>query len=352
MVTNNVIAVKFMTLININIILNCNNENNMLLVYKINNLSLPGGSWSRQGAAPSTPKGQRLYSKNSITTQDDYCNDFTNGNKEKINKNIEGDPQINSELNKLNVDNSTQKSPILPRTFVKVYPDANLLKSEILKDYKDKSIIYMWFNKTTGKVYIGSAVNGSKRLSAYYQPSVLKRKSLIYQNILKYGHANFYIIILEICGNTSTTTKNNILAREKFYIDWALKTYGLAVLNVLVLPGSSLGYKHRKETLLKMSLLKKGDKNPMFQKPKSKAFLALQAKGGNNPRFGVAISEKELKRRMKKIYLYNSSKELIKCYDNIGLSVKDLHIAAKTIRKYRDSDKLYKNMYFFYSKLQ
>ncbi len=34
----------------------------------------------------------------------------------------------------------------------------------------------MWFNKITGKVYIGSGVNGSKRLGTYCQPSYPKEK--------------------------------------------------------------------------------------------------------------------------------------------------------------------------------
>jgi hypothetical protein len=45
----------------------------------------------------------------------------------------------------------------------------------MLKDFKNKVIIYMWFNKITGKVYIGSSSNGSKHLSTYYEPSTLKK---------------------------------------------------------------------------------------------------------------------------------------------------------------------------------
>ena len=65
----------------------------------------------------------------------------------------------------------------------------------------------MWFNKDTGRVYIGSGSNGSRRLSTYYQPSILKKKSLIYQSILKYGHKSFSVIILEICGASKDVTK-------------------------------------------------------------------------------------------------------------------------------------------------
>jgi len=45
---------------------------------------------------------------------------------------------------------------------------------------------------------------------------------------------------------------------------------------MLNIPGSSLGYKHTEENLLKMSELKKGELNPMFNKIKSEAFIAQQ----------------------------------------------------------------------------
>lgn len=64
--------------------------------------------------------------------------------------------------------------------------------------YKNKSIIYMWFNKITSKVYIGSASDGFIRLNNYYQPSTLNRNdtvSRIYKGILKYGHSSFKLII-------------------------------------------------------------------------------------------------------------------------------------------------------------
>jgi group I intron endonuclease len=79
----------------------------------------------------------------------------------------------------------------------------------------------MWFNKITGKVYVGSSVNGSRRLSGYYQPSILKRKYIIYQSILKHGHANFSLIILEICSDNIDYeySKKYILGREAYYLD-------------------------------------------------------------------------------------------------------------------------------------
>lgn len=107
----------------------------------------------------------------------------------------------------------------------------------MLTDLKNQAVIYMWFcDKITGKVYIGSAIDGKKRLSRYFMPSVLKTNSRIYKNILKYfaEHNNsFSVSILEVLGETKSVSKSYILAREQFYLDWAIKTYGLQVLNLL-----------------------------------------------------------------------------------------------------------------------
>lgn len=103
-----------------------------------------------------------------------------------------------------------------------------------------------------------------------------------------------------------------------------------------------------------MSKAKLGDLNPMFNKEKSKEFITHMTKdksGSNNPMFGKTKSEETLAKLRKKVYVYNSSREFIKCYDSVGSAVKDLRIAAETIKKFLDSDKLYKDKYF-YSDLQ
>lgn len=97
---------------------------------------------------------------------------------------------------------------------------------------------------------------------------------------------------------------------------------------------------------------KVGELNPMFNKEKSKEFIAhmyKDRKGSNNPMFGKIKSEKTLTKLRKKVY--DSSKQFIKCYNSVVFAVKDLHIAAGTIKKYLDTDKLYKDKYF-YSELQ
>jgi len=246
---------------------------------------------------------------------------------------------------------SENKRPILPSTYVKLYEDAQESKLNIIKDFKEETIIYMWFNKITGKVYIGSAVDGAKRLSTYFQYSILKKNSLIYNNILKYGHNNFSVIILEICGKTRTVTKDFYLEREQFFIDWALKTYGLNVLNILHIAGSSLEYKHTKENLLKMSTIKLGDKNPMYGKSKSTEFILQGTRdktGLNNPQFGRAKTVTFLAKTRKMIYVYDvtNNYKLLGIYPTV-VCTRTFNIGYALLIKRLNDGLIYKNKYFF-----
>jgi len=62
----------------------------------------------------------------------------------------------------------------------------------------------------------------------------------ICKSILKYGHGNFKLDILEYCS------QDVLLKREQYYIDLLKPEY-----NILSIAGSTLGYKHREETLEK-----------------------------------------------------------------------------------------------------
>ena len=53
----------------------------------------------------------------------------------------------------------------------------------------------------------GSGYRLSIRLAEYYFPSKLLSNRHISNSILKYGHNNFSVIILELCGKTGTLTK-------------------------------------------------------------------------------------------------------------------------------------------------
>jgi hypothetical protein len=158
---------------------------------------------------------------------------------------------------------------------------------------------------------------------------------------------------LEVLGETKSVSKSDILAREQFYLDWALKTYGLKVLNLLTVTHSSLGLKHTLETKAKIAEARLGkshsnetrDKlsqrfsgegnpffgrkhtaefltklkersgaaNPMFGKEKSPEFIEHMHKdkyGVNNPMYGKAKSEETLAKLRKMIWVYDVEKTL------------------------------------------
>jgi group I intron endonuclease len=127
----------------------------------------------------------------------------------------------------------------------KSYSDAATYKYIIYRENRNKSGIYRINNIITGDFYIGSAANLTNRLRSYFSVKALNRvlqrnKSLICSSLLKYGHSNFSIDILEYCN------KESRIIREQYYLDLLQPQY-----NILKTAGSFLGMKHSPETLLK-----------------------------------------------------------------------------------------------------
>jgi len=133
---------------------------------------------------------------------------------------------------------------------IKVYLNSDINKKEIIEDNKSKSGVYQFINLLTGESYVGSSINLSSRLRQYYTYSFIsspaRGKSIIFSSILKYGYSNFSLIILEYCE------MKDCISREQFYIDIIKPT-----MNILQVAGSSLGYKHTKENIEKISNIKK-----------------------------------------------------------------------------------------------
>lgn len=70
----------------------------------------------------------------------------------------------------------------------------------------------------------------------------MKSKSLIYRALLKYDYNNFEFIILKYCD------VNELIEWEQYFIDNIKPEY-----NLLLVAGSSFGFKHSAETLLKLN---------------------------------------------------------------------------------------------------
>lgn len=158
---------------------------------------------------------------------------------------IAGDPLL---LNPLLLDHEILISCLVP---VMVYDNPETDKSRILCENKYKAGIYMWRHKESGKRYIGSAVNLTKRISNYHSSKYLARFKCMHINnaILHHGISAFSLTIYEniiISGLSKEQIKKFILELEQFYLDTINPEY-----NILKVAGSRLGSKHSDESIAK-----------------------------------------------------------------------------------------------------
>jgi len=99
--------------------------------------------------------------------------------------------------------------------------------------------VYHLTNLVNSKSYVGSANDLRKRLWVYFSIARLINTNMpIYKAILKHSYSNLKLEILEYCN------PDILLLRKQYYIDIIKPEY-----NVLNVAGSTLEYKHTRETL-------------------------------------------------------------------------------------------------------
>nr|YP_009440973.1 GIY-YIG endonuclease [Absidia glauca]AMA21279.1 GIY-YIG endonuclease [Absidia glauca] len=228
------------------------------------------------------------------------------------------------------------KSNINPAKF---YDNAEELKSQILLENKNKSGIYKWENKISGDFYIGSAVDLSKRMSEYYRKSYIthpsRGRSIICYALVKYDYNNFSLSILEYCD------KDKVITREQYYLDLLNPSY-----NILKYAYSSDGYKHTLEAIQKISIAKKGrftkENNSFYGKSHTEEIKTL-------------MSQTALKRvkpnNAKPVFLKDSNNNIIGDFKSMSELSIYLKADKATLAKYRDSNKLFRNLYYIISKI-
>lgn len=232
------------------------------------------------------------------------------------------------------------KIPNPPKKPLEIFENSEIANKIVVKKYKGKAIIYMWFNKITGEYYVGSSYGGN-RLSNYYNYYYLNKKSPIYKSILKYGHSNHILFIMEDIGLISEFTQKELFAVEQIYIDWNFKINKELALNRQ--PNAQGG---------KVIVSKRiGKNNPMYGKIKSAEFIAWQKKdksGENNPQFGVKKSEETRTKLRKKVYVYDSfTNKLLIEFKGTLECLKQLRMGKGTFTKYIDSDIPFKGKLFY-----
>jgi group I intron endonuclease len=124
---------------------------------------------------------------------------------------------------------------------VKVYDNFKNDRLDLIKDQKDRTGVYCLVNLTNGNTYIGSSINIAVRIRNYLNTTFLKNRKNsnmpIIKSLLKYGHDNFAVLIVEYVDI------KNLTLRETYYITHLLLDY-----NVLKQGYFSIGYKHTEDT--------------------------------------------------------------------------------------------------------
>ncbi len=132
--------------------------------------------------------------------------------------------------------------------------DIKSSKIEILSYLKDKAGIYMFFNLSNGKQYVGSSVNLARRFRIHMY-NVNKSNLPLYRAISKYGTSNFVFLVLQFCKQD----ENTCLGLEQYYLDFYQPEY-----NIIRLAGSSQGFKHNDETIAKLKKIHSAELHPRF----------------------------------------------------------------------------------------
>ncbi len=216
----------------------------------------------------------------------------------------------------------------------KSYFNAYTYKLDIYKDNINKSGIYRWTNIISRKSYVGSSNNLSGRLRNYFSPNFLKKeilkgKSKINNALLKHGYENFILDILIYCN------KKKLIEWEQYYLDLLNPEY-----NILKKAGSSLGFKHSLNTILKM----KGRKHTSETKAKIKAKMKNYKPSYNNIiKIKLSLSHITIVINI----IDNNAKE----YYSIREAARNLGVSNHTISAYIKSGKLLKNTYLITRKI-
>lgn len=233
----------------------------------------------------------------------------------------------------------------------KIYDNLNIDKSLVLSDNKDRTGVYMWIHKSSGKIYVGSAFNLSRRFTEYYSSYYLKRnKSMYICNALgAYGHSEFSLIIIEYI-NTLDIDKKEVrkllLLREQNFLDSIQPEF-----NILKTAGSLLGHKHSPETIAKISgenshmYGKIGPLNPFFGKFHSDEIKALIGQARKGKILSAEIKTKISITKGTTIFVHDLEDSLVDTFHSARRAAEYFNCGKDTIHRYVKSKKIFKNNY-------
>jgi len=223
---------------------------------------------------------------------------------------------------------------------VMVYHNAETARSKILLDNKGKIGVYLWTHIQSGRIYVGSAINLSNRLSQYYSSFDLKQAdNYISRALIHHTHKAFSLSILDyidIIGLSKEEARELILSREQYYLDLIFSLDESNTYNILKIAGSSLGYLHTEETKTLMSKVFSGENNPMFGKTFTHSAVT---KAKISTAKGTAI------------YVYDSNGLLEKSFTSANKAALYFLVSKDTILKYARNGIIFKEKWILSTSL-
>jgi group I intron endonuclease len=210
------------------------------------------------------------------------------------------------------------------------YLDLLEIQKILKEDLKNKSGIYGFACKTTNKLYIGSSIDLSSR---FYEHTYGSRSNILLQNAInKYNLQDFIFIVFEYCE------PKDLISQEQFYLDALKPQY-----NILKTAGSSLGYKHTKESLIKMSITHQGYSHSI----ESKAKISYAMSGNKHPMFGKTGENNPGSKKVY-IYLFDLNTKKIMLHKSFNTCIKAalyFSCSTRTLSRYLDKNILYKKQW-------
>jgi len=245
-----------------------------------------------------------------------------------------------------------EESYFLLFTPIIVYSNSETNIPLILSNNKNKAGIYMWTHIESGKFYIGSAEDLSKRFKNYFNKSYLDNNKSMYINkaLFLHGYLGFTLAILEyidILNLSKEEARQLILSREQYYLDLIFSEDKPNTYNILKKADSRLGKTHSTESIEKMSLAKSGKNNPMFGKFLTAELITKLSKakiGENNPYYNKTGEDHPASKKIF-VYLYHlETKETTqyKSFETCTEAAKYFKCCNATISYYLNKNKLFK----------
>jgi group I intron endonuclease len=222
--------------------------------------------------------------------------------------------------------------------FVLFFNNVQESKRAIYKALRGKSGIYLFINKITNDLYVGSSITLSKRMTYhFYHANSDKATNIVLARAMrKYELKNFSLGILETCVSDTRVCSE----LEQIWMDFYKPRY-----NVLNIAGSSSGFHHSIETINKLKELFKKESHPKYGTVSSPETKNVIAQGITPFYLTHSHPSKGLKGQLydqyciggKAVFFYNQKgEELI--YPSINEARQHFQVRWTLIKKSLDTD--------------